>query len=317
MNLNEFDFDDEMDRDYREWKERVERIEGNVSRVGRRDLDVLARVGADRQSMVTLLALAAIEDRKWLLKLMRQRQSALKSMSRRMDLLAKEAKERINDPMSTVQFWVFMNGGNALGMQFPQTMANDPGAEFVVAGMRAMAKILGEQAKRFGLYLRAWGKTDIGVALLMARYRMFNPKMSHLEELARLLTDAFESVGKQKCFSADGLRKAYARRGKRLLAMWIRFNTPVPPHRSTRPATPHREVDLRRVISFWTNPGSNISLKCPSSNPNLLHHCHRPPLGPLLRGDAEGDQQRFTDGRILQHRGVDRVFALCSEFHTN
>jgi hypothetical protein len=236
MNLNEFGFDDEMDRDYREWKERVERIEGNVSRVGRRDLDVLARVGADRKSMVTLLALAAIEDRKWLLKLMRQHQSALKSTSRRMDLLAKEAKERINDPMSAVQFWAFMNGGNALGMQFPKTMANDPGAEFVVAGMRAMAKILGEQAKRFGLYLRVWGKTDIGVALLMARYRMFNPKMSHLEELARLLTDAFEAAGKQKCFSADGLRKTYARRGKRLLAMWIRFNTPAP--RTAAPSPP-------------------------------------------------------------------------------
>jgi len=235
MNPNEFGFEDEMDADYREWKERVERIEESIRRVGRRDLDVLARAGADRESMVTLLALAATEDRKWLLKLMRQRQSALKSTSRRMDLLAKKAKERINDPMSVVQFWAFMNGGIALGMEFPKTMADDPGAEFVVAGMRAMSKILGEEARRFGLYLRAWGKTDIGVALLMARYRMFNPNMSHLEELARLLTDAFEAVGKQKYFSADGLRKTYARRGKRLLALWIRFNSPVPPTAAQSP----------------------------------------------------------------------------------
>jgi hypothetical protein len=238
MNPTEFSFGDEMDADYREWKERVERIEENIRRAGRRDLEVLARVGANRKSMVTLLALAATEDRKWLLKLMRQRQSALKSISRRIDLLAKEAKERINDPMSVVQFWVFMNGGNALGMQFPKTMADDPGAEFVVAGMRAMAKILGEQAKRFGLYLRAWGKTDIGVALLLARYHMFNPKMSHLEELARLLTDAFEADGKQKCFSADGLRKTYARRGKRLLVMWVTFNTPAPPTAVPSPPAP-------------------------------------------------------------------------------
>lgn len=225
MNPNELAFTNGMGADYREWKERVERIEENVRCVGRRDLDVLARVGADRKSMVTLLALAAIEDRKCLLKLMRQRQSALKSMSRRMDLLAKEAEERINDPMSVVQFWAFMNGGNALGMPLPKTMSNDPGAEFIVAGMRAMAKILREQSRRFGLYLRVWGKTDIGVALLLARYSMFNPRMSHLEELARLLTDAFEAADKQKCFSADGLRKTYVRRGKRLLAMWIRFNT--------------------------------------------------------------------------------------------
>ena len=146
MNPDEFAFEDRMDADYKEWRRNVERIEESVRRVGRRDLDVLARVGADRNSIVTLLALAASEDRKPLLKLMRQRQSALKSTSRRMDLLAKEAKERINDPMSVVQFWAFMDGGNALGMQFPKTMAEDPGAEFVVAGMRAMAKILARGA---------------------------------------------------------------------------------------------------------------------------------------------------------------------------
>jgi hypothetical protein len=226
---NEFAFEDEMDPDYKDWQQNIRRIEATVLRVGHHDLDVLARVGADRKSMVSLLALAASEDRKWLLKLMRQRQAALKSISKRMSQLANDAKERIDDPMSVVQFWAFMNGGSALGMPFPKTMADDPGAAFTVAGMRAMAKILGQQAAWFGQYLRAWGKTDIGVALLLARYRMFNPKMSHLEELARLLTDAFEAAGGNKCFSADGLRKAYKRRGRRLLAMWVRFNTPAPP----------------------------------------------------------------------------------------
>jgi hypothetical protein len=235
MSPTEFVFEDEMDPGLQEWQKNLKRIEDAVCRVGRRDLDVLARVGADRKSMVTLLALAATEDRKWLLKLMRQRQAALKSMSKRMNLLANDAKERINDPMSVVQFWVFMNGGSALGMAFPRTMADDPGAEFIVAGMRTMAKILGEQATRFGKYLSAWGKTDIGVALLLARYRMFNPKMSHLEELARLLTDAFEAAGKKKCFSADGLRKTYKRRGGRLLAMWIKFNIPSSPTADAAP----------------------------------------------------------------------------------
>jgi len=226
---DEFDFEDEMDPDYQEWQRNINRIEEAIRSVGHRDLDVLARVGADRKSIVALLALAASSDRKWLLKLMRQRQATLKSLSKRMNQLANDAKERIDDPMSVVQFWAFMNGGSALGMPFPKTMADDPGAEFIVAGMRVMAKILGQQATKFGQYLRAWGKTDIGVALLMARYRMFNPKMSHLEELARLLTDAFEATGRKKSFSADRLRKTYKRRGRRLLAMWIRFNTPAPP----------------------------------------------------------------------------------------
>lgn len=236
MSTKEFAFEDEMDPNYKKWKENVEQIEKTVCRTGRRDLDILARAGADRRSMVTLLALAATEDRKWLLRLMRQRQSALQSMSKRMDRLAREAKERIDDPMSVVQFWAFMNGGNALGMSFPKTMADDPGAEFIVSGMRTMAKILREQATKFGQYLRAWGKTDIGVALLLVRYRMFNPQLNHLEELARLLTDAFDAAGKKKCFSADGLRKTYMRRGRRLLAMWVKFNTP--PSRTAAPAPP-------------------------------------------------------------------------------
>src|SRR5262249_11250772 len=132
-------------------------------------------------------------------------------------------------------FWTFMNGGSVIGMPFPKALAEDPGAEFIVAGMETMAGILEEQSKRFGHYLRAWGKTDIGVALLLARYRMFNPKMNQLEAVARLLTDAFEGIGKKRIFSADGLRKNYMRRGKRLLAMWMIFNTTAPTAAPLRP----------------------------------------------------------------------------------
>lgn len=241
MNMTASAFEDEMDDDYKEWELETIRIEKAISAVGRHDLTTLARAGVDRKALLTLLAVAARSDR-GLPKLMRQRQAAWKSLSRRLETLADEAKERVNDPLSVVQFWAYLNGGSALGMPFPKTMADDPGAQLIVIGMRTMTKILKEQAARFGQYLKTWGKTDIGVALLLARYRMFNSKMDHLDELARLLTDAFEAAGKKKYFSADGLRKTYKRRGKRLLAMWIRFNTPAPPPAASAPPVTGRPI---------------------------------------------------------------------------
>ena len=237
-------FEDEMDEDYREWEQETVRIEKAISLVGRRDLSVLGRAGVDRKVLLTLLALAARSDR-GLPKLMRQRQAALKSLSRRLETLAEEARERVNDPLSVVQFWAYINVGKTLGMPFPKAMADDPGAEFIVAGMRTLAKIMSGQAAKFGDYLRTWGKTDIGVALLLARYRLLCPKMEHLDELARLLTDAFEAAGKNRSFSADGLRKTYKRRAKRLLRLWIMFAAPTgpPPPAPPTPIAPQRILD--------------------------------------------------------------------------
>jgi hypothetical protein len=226
MAVERSSFEVEMDDDYREWQEEMESLENVISRSGRRDLLVMTRAGVDRKVLLSLLALAAKGDRGWMLKLMRQRQAALKSLSKRLDNIACEAKERASDPLSAVQFWAYMNGGSVLGMEFPKTLADDPGAEFIVSGMKTLAKIMKEQAAKFGQYLRTWGKTDVGVVLLLVRYRMFCPKMNHLDELARLLTDAFEAAGKNKCFSAAGLRKTYKRRATRFLRLWISFNAP-------------------------------------------------------------------------------------------
>jgi hypothetical protein len=226
LNTNALDFDDEMDADRRKWQKELVRLENTISKAGRHDLRVMKNAGVDQKVLLTLLALAAQGDRKWMLKLMRQRQAALKSLSKRLDNLARETKQRVDDPLSDVRFWAYMNGGSVLGMQFPKTLADDPGAELAVGAMRTLAKITKEQAIKFGLYLKAWGKTDMGVALLLARYRTLCPKMNHLDALARLLTDAFEAAGKNKCFSADGLRKTYKRRATRLLRLWLKFNAP-------------------------------------------------------------------------------------------
>ena len=122
-------FNDQRDDDQTEWEEEMARLENAISQSGRHDLQVITQAGVNRKALLTLLALAAKGDRDWMLKIMRQRQSALKSLSKRLYRLADEAKERADDPLSAVQFWTYLNGGSALGMQFPKTLADDPGAD--------------------------------------------------------------------------------------------------------------------------------------------------------------------------------------------
>jgi hypothetical protein len=218
--------EDELDEDYRKWQAEIKATETVIARNGRHDLDVLAAAGVDRKILLKLLALAPSRDRTWT-GIMRQRQAALKSLSRRMETLAREAKQRASDPLSVVQFWACTFGGwGVLGMKPPGPMTDDPGIALVISGMAVLAKRLKEQAKRFGQYLKTYGRADVGVILLLVRYRMFRRKMDHLNELARLLTDAFEAAGMNKSFSADGLRKTYKRHGRSFLGLWLKFNAP-------------------------------------------------------------------------------------------
>jgi hypothetical protein len=228
MNATPATLEDELEDDYRQWQEEVSALETVIARNGRHDLDVLAAAGVDRKVLLKLLALAPSRDRTWT-GIMRQRQAALKSLSRRMESLAREAKERASDPLSVVQFWACTFGGwGALGMKLPGPMTDDPGIALVISGMAVLAKRMKEQARRFGRYLKAYGRADVGVVLLLVRYRMFRPKMDHLNELARLLTDAFEAAGMGKSFSAEGLRKTYKRHGRSFLGLWLKFNAPAP-----------------------------------------------------------------------------------------
>ena len=79
-----------------------------------------------------------------------------------METLAREAKQRASDPLSVVQFWACTFGGwGVLGMKLPEPMTDDPGIALVISGMAVLAKRLKEQAKRFGRYLKAYGRADV------------------------------------------------------------------------------------------------------------------------------------------------------------
>jgi len=205
------------------WEARLQRIEARLCREGRHDLDVLEKAGADRQRLVRLLAVTASGGDDWK-RLMRSRQEALRSIAKRLETLTRDAEKLADDPLSTFNFWVFLVGGGfAMGLPEPKTWKDrDPGAHFVITGMRSLAKCFEQEAARFGRYLRQYAQTDSGLVLLLLAVYRWTRSTQHFEELARLLTDAFEAAGKPKCFSADGLEKTSKRHVPRRIRLLSR-----------------------------------------------------------------------------------------------
>jgi hypothetical protein len=246
---------DELDSDYEVFSKRIDEVERKIEARGRYDLEALARAGWDREAVLRLLALAADENDD-LLKQMRTRRAALESFARRLRTLSLDAKRILKDPLSKVQGWAWLHRHlHVVGMP-ESTVWNDVVGLFTVPiGMRWWAEQLDDEAKLFGRYLRAFGRVDSGVVLLLVRCWMFDKKikksksrihfqLEHFDVLARLLTDAFECVGKHKeatKFSADGLRQLFNRHGRRTILLWLKFSEPPPPPQSLQ-MPPNRGV---------------------------------------------------------------------------
>jgi hypothetical protein len=242
----------EAEEGYRKWKGRINAIEKAVARNGHADLEKLATAGINRKALRRLLAVTAESATlqghdSELLGLMRTKHRELKSLSQRVETITRETKRTVGSALSTVGFWVDHDGGGmALGMTEPELMTADLDVALAVCAMPVLAQRLKKEAYRFGRYLRALTRTDTGIVLLLVRcwiFRVtaggaahlvrregrFRPRMDCLEELARLLTDTFEAAGKDRTFSADGLRKTFRRHGPRLIRLWLdnllaRFN---------------------------------------------------------------------------------------------
>ena len=229
------EFSLEEERRQTEFKNRIAGLEREIAKNGPRELEVLERAGVDRKAMLRFLALAADEEgaKSWA-DLMRARQGALKSIAGRMETLARDAEERVNDPFSVIQTWAFFFAhGSVLGMKFPEPLKAAAGVSFTISGMRVLAKTWKDEARGIGKFLKRYanGRVNLGVPLLLLRVCMClgKPEPDRWEELANLLTDAFEAAGKSKHFSADWLRKTWKRRGKPMLLLWLKFNTDTAP----------------------------------------------------------------------------------------
>jgi hypothetical protein len=221
MKASERGSDEELDREYAEWQGTLRPIEVSIRRKGARDLRILKKAGADSDALVKLLAMTAKGEASWK-DALRSRKERLISIARRMEKLAEDAEKQANDPSYQLDFWLGLRGGGILGMQWsPAWSEQDPGPPFIVAGMRTWSDMCKKEARRLGRYLRSFGQTEPWLALLLLYVERWTQDKGnmHFEELARLLTDAFEAAGKRRDFSAEGLKKTSKRYVPRLLRL--------------------------------------------------------------------------------------------------
>ncbi|MGB8521598.1 MAG: hypothetical protein WCD43_01410 [Candidatus Acidiferrales bacterium] len=253
----------------REGERALCRIERKIEKCGSRDLNVLVAAGMDRRVLLRVLALAATGDDTWAVETMRSRQDSLKSMASRLERLARDAKSLVDDPLSKIQVWAYMHGGGrAIGMQWPILWKDVIGVPLIPISMKALGKYMNEEAKAFGKYLRMYERTNRTVVMLLVncwmaclpkldaqklksgRRKLFS--FDYFEELARLLTDASEAAGKDKIFSADGLRQTFKRHGTRMIRLWLKFSGPSPqPEPAHMPAV-QRKTPLAGALTIST-----------------------------------------------------------------
>lgn len=206
------------------------------------DLTMLERAGVPRESMLQLLALTVdmTATGTWA-ELMRNKKDELLSIAGRLETLQPDVDRALRDPSMRLPLWVYIMGrGMALGMKEPKAFTfNDSfiGIFTLPITIRFVARTFRDEAKKFGRFLRRYGRagSQAGIGLLLMRVYLFRllkqgaghnltPQRGpdHLNVLAFLLTDAFEAVGLNKSFSADGLRQVWKRAGRRMLAIWYK-----------------------------------------------------------------------------------------------
>ena len=227
-------------------------------RLGKANIDLhrLERAGVPREKLLHLLAVTVdqAEDRSWP-ELIRDRKEKLLSIARRLERLQPEVDRALKDPTIRLPFWAYTVGhGGLLGMKEPKALTfNDAfvGIFTLPVTMRFTAQAFRDEAKKFTWLLRRFGRADsqadIALFLLQIyRFRVLKDRLAPkhgpdcLDELARLLTDAFAVAGRGKygrppvavsggnkkrpdeCFSADGLRQVWKRSGLRMLVTWCK-----------------------------------------------------------------------------------------------
>ncbi len=191
---------------------KLKKIERRILKISgvQRDLDKLAKAGADRTQVLRLLGLAVFDhEMDWRL-LVRQKRDALKRLAKQLRTVTDDAERLAEDPLSGAHFWLAL-----LGMikwdevQWPVKSA--PEAPFG-SMMRRLAKNSESKARVLARVLRQGTYHQRRIAAVALSYYI-RTKTGHDydDEVARLLTDAHEAIGITKQFSAPQLKKSRQR----------------------------------------------------------------------------------------------------------
>jgi hypothetical protein len=194
----------DFEREEHELKEIERRILG-VSGV-KRDLNKLARAGADQKKVVTLLALAVFSRNGEWRHVAKQKSKALKTLAKQFRALTDRAERLAEDPLCGPDFW-----GALLGMitweQVQWPTKSDPTSPFgsmmrtLATNAERKAALLGKVIRRGAFYERRLAVVALSCYIQKSTGRNYD------NMAARLLTDAYEAMGSRHEFSEDQVKK--------------------------------------------------------------------------------------------------------------
>jgi len=208
------DFDDaEYLAEFEALKVRIRKRFAASLTAGRR-LRRIVKAGADECKLITLLAFVSQStDNTIVARLIRKQKKSLEGLAAQMEAVARHADRVLASRLSYAGFWLALLGDND-DYQGTAGQHNNP----LPKQMRAFAEHLRTEIRHFGWLPRrvqAHRKMYLSSLLL---YICETTGESFDQEIAFLLTDAFEANGKSRAFSAEQIKKYRQRHIPRLRA---------------------------------------------------------------------------------------------------
>jgi hypothetical protein len=229
-----------MPDSWQEINERLERRDKETQRRilalpgSKRTLTRLVKAGATEARILELLSLAVSDKGAWR-KPMRRKKRELESIAKQLETVAKHAQRVSVDPFSYGHLWLAILG---IGEWKDVKPTSEFSPKWLFAWMHRYATYCKGKAAAFGKLLRTYpprqNRQMIDCLILEV---WLNTRKYHDKEIASLLTNAYEAVGRRIEVTEDKIKKHRQRYVMPRIKAYLLAH-PVPPTPEGTPRTP-------------------------------------------------------------------------------
>jgi hypothetical protein len=169
-----------------------------------RALRILTCAGADKDKILRLLSLCVHDEKLWQ-EIVRRKKKELESVANQLETVANHAQRLSLDPLSYDSLWSFvLQIGKLEDVKLPEECS----PTFIFESMRSYAKNCKDRAKVFGTLLRQYPAREKRQMTEQLMFEIWLRTGKHFDkEVACLLTIAFETVGRDRQFTMDQVKK--------------------------------------------------------------------------------------------------------------
>lgn len=197
----------QWEAEYREFEKTFEDLKVRIAKGDgvARGLRTLAKAGADRERVLTLLASAVIAPELGWRKTVKKKQASLTRIANRIRSVAEEVEDVANDPLCHGAVWLALLNPD-VEVDVPNHKKLFPTLMLVM--MRRYETYSRQKAKAFGKLLQKQADRDRPKKLSrLVNYVRNTTGRNFDDKLAQLLTDAHDAAGTGEQFTVDRIKK--------------------------------------------------------------------------------------------------------------